>query len=49
MLVKQTFAGVLPSLASAAHAQTSRRSITGTVLDASGSRLREFVSSCDSF
>ena len=36
MLVKRTFVGVLLLLATAAHARTSRRTITGTVLDASG-------------
>jgi len=39
MLVKRTFGGVLLLLASAAHAQTSRRTTTGTVLDGSGARL----------
>lgn len=39
MLVKRTFVGMLLLLASAAHAQTSRGIITGTVLDASGARL----------
>ena len=39
MLVKRTFVGVLRLLASAAHAQTSRRTTTGTVLDGSGARL----------
>jgi hypothetical protein len=43
MLVKRTFVGVLLLLASAARAQTSRGTITGTVIDASGARLTRCV------